>query len=159
MHEELSLHILDLGMNSLAAGATSISIRVSEDRARDRFALLVRDNGRGMGRAAFARALSGRGSTKTGRRRAVGLGLAFLRQAAEACEGRFRAASLPGHGTVVAARMRLSHVDRPPLGDLAATVRALALAAPGARLRVACRAAEETFAFDSQTDLNLPSPA
>jgi signal transduction histidine kinase len=159
MHEELSLHILDIGMNSLAAGATSLAIRVSEDPARDRLGLLVRDNGRGMDRAALARALSGRGSTKAGRPRAIGLGLAFLRQAADACEGRFRAASLPGRGTAIAARMRLSHVDRPPLGDLAATVRALVAAAPRARVRVECRCAGETFSFDSQTDLQPPEHA
>ncbi len=156
MHEELSLHILDLGMNSLAAGATAIQIRVSEDLARDRLGLFLRDNGRGMDRAALARALRGRGSTKASRRNGFGLGLAFLRQTAETCGGRLRVASLPGRGTAVAARMRLSHVDRPPLGDLAGTVRALAAAAPSVRFRVERRRGAETFSFDSLTDLNLP---
>lgn len=159
MFEELSLHILDIAMNSLAAGATSITIRVSEDPARDRLGLLVRDNGRGMDRATLARALTGHGSTKPGRRKGIGLGLAFLRQVAEACEGRFRVASHPGHGTAVAARLRLSHVDRPPLGDLAATVRTLCAAAPRARVRVECRTGAESFSFDSQTDPQQPHTA
>ena len=159
MFEELSLHILDLAMNSISAGASLITIRVNEDPARDRWGLLVRDNGRGMDRATLARVLSGHGSTKPGRRERIGLGLAFLRQAAEACGGRFRIASLPGRGTAVAVRMQLSHVDRPPLGDLAGTVRTLCAAAPRTRIRVDCRAGPEVFSFDSQTAPTQPKTA
>jgi len=53
MFEELSLHILDIAMNSLAANASKIEISVLENHQRDWLILRVRDNGRGMDAAAL----------------------------------------------------------------------------------------------------------
>ncbi|MCX7885956.1 MAG: ATP-binding protein [Verrucomicrobiae bacterium] len=150
MLEELSLHILDIAMNSLAANATRIEIGIWESRRRDRLVLCVRDNGAGMDPGTVRRVLKQRISTKPARRKKIGLGLALLRQAAEMCDGRFRLQSRPGHGTTVTASMRLSHVDRPPLGDLNATVLALCAANPAADVRLQYRTDTETFSFSSK---------
>ena len=58
--------------------------------------------------------------------------------------------SNPGHGTSVTASMRLSHIDRPPLGDLNATV--LTLCAAGAEVDVQFDywSDEDKFHFNSQ---------
>jgi hypothetical protein len=150
MFDELSLHILDIAMNSLAAGARTIEIRIREDRARDRFVLCMADDGRGMDRATLRRVLSRSTTSKTHRRKPVGLGLALLHQAAETCGGSLRVRSTPGRGTTVRAVMRLSHVDRPPLGDLATTLRVLRAADPRADFRLRCRSDREDFEFRSK---------
>jgi len=134
MHEELSLNVLDIGMNSLAAGATRITITVIEDRQRDWLIIRVRDNGRGMDKKTLQSILARNLSTKKGRKRPIGLGLAFLRQTSEMCDGIFHVHSSPEDGTGVTASMRYSHIDRPPLGDLKATIRALCAANPTAEI-------------------------
>lgn len=150
MFEELSLHILDIGMNSLAAGATVIQIVVYENRKHDLLLVRVRDNGRGMDPATLDAVVHRNRTTKTGRKKMIGLGLALLRQTAEMCGGHFHVRSRPGKGTSVTASMRLSHVDRPPLGDLSATLLALCAANPNADVQLYYRANGETFQFSSQ---------
>jgi len=39
--KELSLHLLDIAQNSVAAGATTIHIRVEEDSGKDRLEMAV----------------------------------------------------------------------------------------------------------------------
>ena len=150
MFEELSQHILDIAMNSLTANAKNVRISVRESRRQDRLVLTVRDDGCGMDRATLDKVLAQRWSSKTKRRRPIGLGLAFLRQAAEMCDGRFQVRSAPGRGTCVTASMRLSHIDRPPLGDLNATILALCAAETKMAVRLNYRSDGEKFHFDSQ---------
>ncbi|MDN5347421.1 MAG: hypothetical protein PWP65_985 [Clostridia bacterium] len=120
--EELSLHILDLIENALAAGAKSIEICINEDTGQDELRLEVRDNGRGLTPEASAGVMSPFYTSRTTRR--VGLGLPLLKATAEACEGGISLESEAGRGTTVAAWMRLSSVDRPPLGDIGASLAA-----------------------------------
>ena len=46
--EDLSLHILDIVENSVAARADTIEIRISEDEKKDLLSIEVIDNGAGM---------------------------------------------------------------------------------------------------------------
>jgi hypothetical protein len=150
MFDELSLNILDIGMNSLAAGATILEITVIENRKHDWLIIRLRDNGRGMSAATLKRVLASNATTKASRRKPIGLGLAMLRQTSEMCNGTFHVHSLPGHGTTVTASMRRSHVDRPPLGDLNTTVLALSVTSPDVDVRLAYREDDQTFYFSSQ---------
>jgi hypothetical protein len=150
MLEELSLHILDIAMNSLAAGATRVDIAVIENARRDWLIIRVRDNGRGMDEPTLRRVLSRNFSSKRARKKSIGLGLALLRQTSEMCGGTFHLRSQPGKGTSVTASMRLSHVDRPPLGDLEATILALCGADRDVDVRLTYRSDEQTFHFSSQ---------
>ncbi|MEE9457243.1 MAG: ATP-binding protein [bacterium] len=118
--EELSLHILDIAMNSIRAGATEIAVEVTEDRARNLLAFAVRDNGCGMTEEQLAQIHDPFFTTRDTRR--VGLGIPLLKQTAEQAGGGLAVTSSPGQGTAVEARFELDHVDRPPLGDIAATV-------------------------------------
>ena len=149
MFEELSLHILDIAMNSLAANAQEIEIRVLESQQRDWLIVRVRDNGRGMDAATLRHVLRG-GTTKQSRKKNLGLGLALLRQTAEMCGGHFHVRSAPGKGTSVTASMRVGHVDRPPLGDLNATILTLCAANPAVDVRLHYRTDKEAFQFSSQ---------
>ena len=150
MFEELSLHILDIAMNSLAAGAKTVHIEVQEDRQRDRLVIRVRDDGRGMDEAALERVLLQNRSSKQSRKKGIGLGLALLRQTCEMCGGRFQVRSAPGRGTTVTASMQSSHIDRPPLGDLDSTIMALCAANPDVDVRLNYRSDGQNFEFSSR---------
>ena len=103
-----------------------------------------------MDAATLKRVLASRWSSKKGRRKPVGLGLALLRQTSEMCDGHFHVRSAPGRGTSVTASMRLSHIDRPPLGDLSATILALCATDRKMEVRLSYRTDEERFSFDTQ---------
>ncbi len=127
--EDLSLHILDIAENSIEAGATRIDISVEENTKDDLLIMEVRDNGRGMDAATMKAVTDPFFTTKTVRR--VGLGLPFLKQAAEECEGNFSIESEKGKGTAVSVTFRNSHLDRKPLGDMAASLMVLIAGNPG----------------------------
>ena len=150
MFEELSQHILDIAMNSLTANAKNVRISIRESRRLDRLVLRVRDDGCGMDQATLDKVLARHWSSKTKRRKPIGLGLAFLRQAAEMCDGRFAMRSAPGRGTSVTASMRLSHIDRPPLGDLSSTVLALCAADKKPVVQLNYQSDGKKFSFDSR---------
>lgn len=150
MFEELSLHILDIAMNSLAAGARTVEISVVESERHGWLILRVRDDGRGMDAQTLHRVLETHASAKLSRTKAIGLGLALLRQTSEMCGGTFRLHSAVGRGTCVTASMRLSHIDRPPLGDLNATILTLCAANPEVDVQLHYHADHEQFQFSSQ---------
>lgn len=121
--EDLSLHILDIAENSLAAGAKNISIAIKEDRSNDLLIIEISDDGKGMEPEIAGRAADPFYTTRTSRR--VGLGLALLNEAARMANGRMDVESLPGCGTKVRACFQFSHVDRKPIGNMADTITAL----------------------------------
>lgn len=125
---ELSMHILDLAQNSIAAGATLIEIEVVADTDEDQLRIAVRDNGRGMPPELAAKVLDPFVTTRTTRR--VGLGIPMFAEAARACDGDVTVHSDQGKGTSVEGTFRLSHIDRAPLGDMASTLVALIAANP-----------------------------
>ncbi len=124
MMEDLSLHILDIAENAVAAGATRLLISVNENTKRDILTFRVTDNGRGMSREERARALDPFFTTK---RKRTGLGLPLLAQTAGLCGGRVVIGSVPKKGTKVTARFRWGHIDRPPLTKMTETVALLVL--------------------------------
>jgi anti-sigma regulatory factor (Ser/Thr protein kinase) len=124
MMEDLSLHILDIVENAVAAGATRIFVTVAEDEKRDLLRIRVSDNGPGMSKDILRRALDPFFTTK-GKR--TGLGLPLLAQAAEQCGGRMTIRAVPGKGTKVTARFRHRHIDRPPLTNMKGTLMAIVL--------------------------------
>lgn len=116
---ELSLHILDVIENSIRAGASIISVSITDDPAEDLLEIKVEDNGSGLNIPAED-ALDPFYTTKDGKR--TGLGLSLFRAAAEQADGGLAIEKSDLGGVLVRVTMRLSHVDRRPLGDLAATL-------------------------------------
>jgi signal transduction histidine kinase len=114
--EDLSLHILDIVRNSIAASAGEVRILIEEDTVKDALSLEVSDNGKGMDAETRKRALDPFFTTKAARR--IGLGLPLLAQAAREAGGSIEVDSAPGKWTTVKAVFRLSHPDRKPLGDI-----------------------------------------
>jgi anti-sigma regulatory factor (Ser/Thr protein kinase) len=131
MHD-LSLYLLDLIENSVRAGAAVIAVGIAADHDADRLTISVEDDGPGLPVTA-EQALDPFFTTKTGKR--TGLGLSLFRQAAEGAGGSFSVGRSSLGGVAVEATMRLDDVDRPPLGDVAATIATMALANPGIEFR------------------------
>lgn len=126
---ELSLHILDIVENGITAGGDCIWIEIDEARKEDQLKIVIRDNGSGMPVEKMKNINDPFITSRTTRR--VGLGLSLLAAAAERCDGTLRVDSQPGKGTKVEAIFRYSHIDRAPVGDMAATVTTLLIGNPG----------------------------
>jgi hypothetical protein len=144
MHD-LSLYLLDIIENSVRAGATRISVDVSADRAADSLAITVEDDGPGLP-VTPRQALDPFYTTKKGKK--TGLGLSLFRQAAEAAGGGLsvgRSADLGG--VAVRAWMGLSNVDRPPIGDVAASILTMVATNPGVDFAVDLTDGEEHTAL------------
>ncbi len=120
---ELALHVLDIGENSIRAGASLLRISITEDLDQDRLTIAIDDNGQGMGPQELAKVCDPFFTTKQVRR--IGMGVPLLKQAAEAAAGSFRIDSVPGKGTEIQAVFEASHLDRQPLGDMAGAVATL----------------------------------
>jgi len=125
---EISLHLLDIAENSVAAGASSISIGVEEDYHKDLLAASVIDNGKGMDPDTAEKVMDPFFTSRTTRN--VGLGIPLFKAAAEACDGQLNIFSTPGIGTTITITFKLSHIDRMPLGDLSSTFLSLLIAYP-----------------------------
>ncbi|MCX8032715.1 MAG: ATP-binding protein [Thermoleophilia bacterium] len=133
MHD-LSLYLLEMIENSVRAGATRVDIALRADRASDELRMVVADNGPGLD-VPPEKALDPFYTTKPGKK--TGLGLSLLQADAQAAGGELdigRSAELGG--TKVEVLMKLSHVDRPPLGDMAATLLVAAVTNPQVEFRV-----------------------
>jgi len=126
--EDLSLHILDIVENSVAASANKIEIRISEDKKKDLLSVEIIDNGTGMDKETQQKALNPFYTTKTVRR--FGFGLSLLSEAAKAANGHFSIQSEKGEGTKVKADFQYSHIDRKPLGDIGQTIITLVIGNP-----------------------------
>lgn len=126
---ELSLHILDLVQNSIEAGSTKVMLEIVEDMSvKDTLLVRVIDNGQGMDEETCKRVIDPFVTTRTTRR--IGLGLPLIDMSTKRCEGYLTISSTPGSGTVVEALYKHSHLDRPPLGNIAETVKSIMIANP-----------------------------
>jgi hypothetical protein len=126
MLTELSLNILDVANNSIRAGANLIKIEVRIHKANDELLIRISDNGCGMTKEQLRRVEDPFFTTRT--TRDVGLGIPFLKQAAEFTGGSLSIESILGSKTIITASFGLSHIDRMPLGDMCSTMYTLLLA-------------------------------
>jgi anti-sigma regulatory factor (Ser/Thr protein kinase) len=126
--EDLSLHILDIVENAIAARAKRIEILVVEEPREDRLTIEIRDDGIGMDEEVSRKAIDPFFTTRTSRR--VGLGLSLMAQAAQEAGGVLRIESNLGKGTKVVATFQYHHIDRKPLGSMVETMMTLFLGNP-----------------------------
>jgi len=126
--EDISLHILDIAENSVAANADKIEIKISENIKKDLLTIEIIDNGKGMDEETLKKALDPFYTTKTVRR--FGFGLSLLSEAAKAANGHFSIHSKKGKGTKISANFQHSHIDRQPLGDVGQTIFTLIIGNP-----------------------------
>lgn len=118
--KELSLHILDIVQNSVAAGAKFITLDLIEDVNTDLLEFSIKDDGCGMTEETLKKVTDPFTTGRTTRR--VGLGIPLLKAAAELTGGELELTSEPGVGTTVTARFVYDSIDRQPLGNMAETM-------------------------------------
>ena len=147
MLEDLSAHVLDIAENSVMAEATEVRIEIIEDKSADRLSFSVEDNGSGMTKEFMSKVTDPFTTTRTTRR--VGMGLRFLKQSAELCGGGLEIVSEPGKGTKTTASFILSSIDRPPLGDIPASLMALIMGSPEIRWIYRHRTDNGEFVLDT----------
>ena len=145
---ELSLHVLDVLENALAAGATLIELEIAESSAQNRLSIRVADNGCGMDAATVARVSDPFFTTRT--TRDVGLGLPLFKAAAQRCNGDLTLRSQPGVGTEVLAVFERDHLDRAPLGDMSSTLLGVILSDRLHDLRYQHMVDGRTFGLDTR---------
>ncbi len=149
MHICIGDYLLDIVQNSFEAESSFVELTITE--TEDTLECLIRDNGKGMDAEVQKKVLDpfysdGRKHAK----RKVGLGLPFLSQAVEACEGTFTLQSEKGKGTLVSFSFNLHNIDVPPMGDLNTTFVAL-LAHPLCKELVITRSLETSKGRESYT--------
>ena len=121
--KELSLNILDIAENSVRAGATTVRIEIEETDTTLTFT--VSDDGCGMKPDFLAKVTDPFATTRKTRK--VGLGIPFLKMAAEMTGGYFDIKSkseedCEDHGTQTTAMFHKDSIDYIPLGNIVETV-------------------------------------
>ena len=142
------MNVLDIAQNSVAAGASLIRITLCIAAAEKRMTLTIADNGRGMPPELAGRVTDPFCTSRESRR--VGLGLPFLKMAAELTGGCLALESEPGRGTTVTAVFTLGHIDLAPLGDMSSTVSGLIQCNPGIDFVYTVTADGERFCADTR---------
>lgn len=158
--DELSLYVLDITMNSVRAGATEISITLTEDGEWLYFS--VSDNGCGITEEQVKKLTNPFFTTRKTRK--VGLGVPFLTMLAEMTGGWVKVESVhesvsENHGTTTTAKFGKNHIDFIPLGDIVSTVTTLIQGSPDVnftfthtmpegKVELSCRELRETLGED-----------
>jgi hypothetical protein len=145
---DLSLHILDILQNSLAAGARLIELTVDFQPGAHRLTIIIKDDGRGMDPQQVARLADPFFTSRTTRR--VGMGVPLYIQSARQAGGDVRITSTPGHGTSVEAWFDTGNVDIPPMGDLPGAVVMTGAANPDVEFVFTYVNGPDSYVFDTQ---------
>ena len=133
---ELSLNVLDIAQNSIAAAATLVTIEIEE--AKGMLTIRIGDNGRGM-------------TDEQLEQIRVGMGIPLFRMAAEMAGGSLAIESEVGVGTTVTARFGLDHIDRMPLGDMVGTMDTLIRLNPDIDFLYRHTVGEQSFELDTRS--------
>ena len=121
--KEISMHILDIVMNSIKADASQVEINIEDSIKNNRLKITITDNGRGMSEDVINRVTNPFYTTRTTRK--VGLGIPMLKEACERCNGYLRIKSQIGVGTKVFCYFERDNIDRAPLGNMGQTIMAI----------------------------------
>ena len=118
--KELSMHILDIAMNSIKAKSKLIEITIEESKNNNLVRIVLKDDGEGMSEDIVKNVTDPFFTTRTTRK--VGLGIPLLKEACERCNGYFKINSEIGKGTLVECVFERDNIDRAPLGNMGDTI-------------------------------------
>jgi hypothetical protein len=145
---EISLHIIDIAENGIAADADLIKIKISELRNKNLLEITVSDNGKGIAPEIINKVTDPFFTTRSTRR--VGLGLSLFKEAAKRCGGEFNINSREGKGTEISASFVLDHIDLAPIGDLAGSIACLIMGNPGVDFVYTHEYNQRSFTIDTR---------
>lgn len=118
--KEISMHILDIAMNSIKADASLLEIKIEDSKKYNRLTISIADNGKGMSGDVIKRVTNPFYTSRTTRK--VGLGLPMLKEACERCRGYLKIESKIGFGTTIFCYFERDNIDRAPLGNMGETI-------------------------------------
>ena len=120
--QDLSLHLMDIIENSARAQAKFIKIHIGIDEPSDSIVFDISDDGCGMDKETLHNAQNPFYTSKSERKKKVGLGIPLFKQNAEWCNGSFKMSSELNKGTQLHAVFQFHHIDRMPLGKINDTI-------------------------------------
>ena len=145
--KEISMHILDITMNSIKAEATLIEI-IIEDIIKDNcLKITIKDNGKGMSEDTINKVTNPFYTTRTTRN--VGLGIPMLKESCERCNGYLKINSELGVGTRIFCFFERDNIDRAPLGNMGETIMTIINSMDNCELIYTHITDTETFIFNS----------
>lgn len=160
--KELSLYLLDIAQNSLAAGCRHLNLSLAEN-ADGVLTMRVADDGSGMSPELLARVKDPFTTSRVTRK--VGLGIPLLTLAAQQTGGDVTIESAVGVGTTLTATFSRRSIDCPPLGNLAETIALLIQGAENVELTLKRQICERGYTFSTREvreilgeDIPLSSP-
>lgn len=145
--KEISMHILDITMNSLKADATLIEIMIEDSIKNNLLKISIKDNGRGMSEDVISKVTNPFFTTRTTRK--VGLGIPMLKESCERCNGYLTINSNPGVGTTVTCFFERDNIDRAPLGNMGETIMTIINSGNNFELIYSHRTDSSTFIFNT----------
>lgn len=146
---DLSLYLLDIAQNSIAAKASIIEISIEENTKNNLLSLMIKDNGSGMSREVLSQVTDPFFTTRN--TRTVGLGIPFLKMATNLSDGDLTIESTLGMGTIIQATFQLNHINTPPLGAIEDTLFILMIHPELKDLKYKHVVDDSTFTFDLGT--------
>jgi len=146
--KNLALHILDIVQNSISAKATIIEIDITESEIKNKYLIVIKDNGIGISADKIEKVLDPYETSRTTRK--VGLGLPLFKQSAERAGGGLKITSELGKGTIVEATFELNNFDRPPIGDIAGILVILFGANPTLSFAFRYKTDKQEYAIDTK---------
>ncbi len=146
---DLSLYLLDIAQNAIAAKASILEITLLEDTTKNLLSLTIKDNGIGMSEETLAKVTDPFFTTRT--TRTVGLGIPFLKMASNLALGDLTIESNLGMGTTLNTYFQLNHINTPPLGDITETLYILMIHPELKDLKYSHSVDGMSFDFDSGT--------
>jgi hypothetical protein len=145
--KDLSLHILDILQNSVAADATLIKLKIDEIPDADKYLVKFTDNGKGMDAEMVHNVADPFFTTRSTRK--VGLGLPLLKLNAERTGGCLKIISEPGKGTQIDVEFGFKHIDRLPAGDIAGVIALTVSSYPAIDFIYTHNSSKGTFIFNT----------
>ncbi len=120
--QDISLHLLDIIENSVRAKARNIWLVIRISQPDNLMQISIKDDGSGMDFETMLAAQDPFYTTKTERKKKIGLGIPLFKENTERCNGRFLIDSIIGKGTSIMAELAYDHIDRMPLGNISDTI-------------------------------------
>jgi hypothetical protein len=118
--KEISMHILDIVMNSIKAEASLIELFIEDSIKNNWLKIVIKDNGIGMTDEMVKQVTDPFFTTRTTRR--VGLGIPMLKENCEMCNGYLKIKSVLNSGTTIECCFERDNIDRVPLGNMGDTI-------------------------------------
>lgn len=146
--KEISMHILDIAMNSIKADASLLEIKIEDSKKYNRLTISIADNGKGMSGDVIKRVTNPFYTSRTTRK--VGLGLPMLKEACERCRGYLKIESKIGFGTTIFCYFERDNIDRAPLGNMGETIMTIINSGDNFDLVYTHRTDSGEFIFDTR---------